>query len=65
MFPDFKNSFPEKSFWHFNLHFVLKTFNRDIFQITEKKQRTKNQQLSVKLSKYEFLIFEIGFGPKS
>ena len=42
MFPDFKNSFPEKSFWHFDLHFVLKTFIWDIFQITEKKQQTKN-----------------------
>ena len=24
MFPDFKNSSPKKSFWHFNLYFVLK-----------------------------------------
>ena len=44
MFPDFKNSFPKNSFWQFNLHFVFKTFNLDIFQITEKKQQTKNQQ---------------------
>ena len=42
MFPDFKNSFPKNSFWHFDLHFVLKTFIWDIFQITEKKQQTKN-----------------------
>ena len=46
MFPDPQNSFPEKSFWHFDLHFVLKTFISDIFQITEKKQETKNQQFS-------------------
>ena len=46
MFPDFKKSFPKKLFWHFKLHFVLKTFILDIFQITEKKQQTKNQQFS-------------------
>ena len=46
MFQDFKNSFPEKLFWHFDLHFVLTTFIGDIFQITEKKQQTKNQQFS-------------------
>ena len=46
MFPDPQNSFPEKSFWHFDLHFVLKTLISDIFQITEKKQQTKNQQFS-------------------
>ena len=31
---------------YFNWHFVLKTFIWDIFQITEKKQRTKYQQFS-------------------
>ena len=31
--------------WHSNLHFVLKTFILDIFQISEKKQRNKNQEL--------------------
>ena len=44
MFPDIKNSFLEKSFWRFDLHFVLKLFILEIFQITEKKQQTKNQQ---------------------
>ena len=38
----FQNSFPKKIFWHFNVHFVLKTFIWDMFQITEKKQPTKN-----------------------
>ena len=42
MFPDFKTSFPKNSFWQFNLDFVFKTFNLDTFQITEKKQQTKN-----------------------
>ena len=42
MFPDFKNCFPKHSFWQFNLHFIFKPFNSDIFQITEKKQQTKN-----------------------
>ena len=37
---------PKKSFWHFKLPFVLKTFISDIFQITEKKQQTNNQQSS-------------------
>ena len=41
MFTDFQNSFPKNSFWHFNLHFVLKIFIWDIFQITEKKQQLK------------------------
>ena len=44
VFPDFKNNF-ENLFWHFYLHFVLKTFILDLFQITEKKQQNKNQQL--------------------
>ena len=33
----------KKIFWHFSLHFVLKTLIRNIFQITEKKQQTKNK----------------------
>ena len=48
MFPDFKNSFPKKTFWHFNLHFVLKIFISDTFQITEKEEWTKNQEFSKK-----------------
>ena len=55
MFPDFINSFPEKSFWHFDLHFVLKTFISDIFQITEKKQQTKNQQFSDEHLTFQYL----------
>ena len=31
----------KKIFWHFDLHFVLKTFIWDIFQITEQKQQAK------------------------
>ena len=45
MFPDLKTSFPEKSFWHFDLHFVLTRFISDILQITEKKQQTKHRQI--------------------
>ena len=30
MFPDFKNSYPKESVWHFDLHFVLNFFLRYI-----------------------------------
>ena len=55
MFPDFKNSFPKKSFWHFDLHFVLKTFISDKFQITEIKQQTRNQQFSDEHLTFQYL----------
>jgi hypothetical protein len=38
--------FKNITFWHFNSRFVLKNlFQIYIFQIIEKKQRTKSQQL--------------------
>ena len=44
MFSDFKKIFPKTAFWHFNSHFVLKTFIWVIFQITEKKQQIINNK---------------------
>ena len=49
MFLDFKNSCPKNSFCHFNSHFVLKTFIWDIFQITKKKQQTKNNNFQTNI----------------